>query len=274
MNNPLEFDKMEAKNAHYLLQTGAYFSSIHDLRGAQATFSDKVPDFIWNHAARISVSPDEVSGLIERVIHFYVEHDRLPCLYLSPMTRPTDLGQELVNRGFEVQDEEAWMFYVAGRPAPVETPPGFRIELIERQEQMKAFVRVFNEAYEDIDPGYGEALEREFQATRPRQKVIHHYLGLLGNEAVGVASLYSSGRYGGIYNVGTVPEHRRRGIGSSLTLRAVDDSFSLGTNVIFLQAEKGTDVERLYSHLGFTTSFVRQGYVLSQENSPEDRQEG
>jgi ribosomal protein S18 acetylase RimI-like enzyme len=65
--------------------------------------------------------------------------------------------------------------------------------------------------------------------------------------------LFSLERSGGIFNVGTLKEYRRRGVGTTLTLTAVSDSINEGNGLHTLQTTKGGNAERLYREIGFVT---------------------
>ncbi len=77
------------------------------------------------------------------------------------------------------------------------------------------------------------------------------YLAYVEGKPVGTCGLLSSMKTGCIYGVGTLKEYRRRGIGTTLTLRAVMDSINEGNDLHTLQAEKGGYAERLYRKTGF-----------------------
>ena len=77
------------------------------------------------------------------------------------------------------------------------------------------------------------------------------YLGYVEGKPVGISGLFSFVKTGGIFNVGTLVEYRRRGIGTTLTLRAVWDSTKEGNTLHMLHTGKGGDAERLYRKIGF-----------------------
>ena len=68
---------------------------------------------------------------------------------------------------------------------------------------------------------------------------------------MGTCLLSSLSGIGGIFNVGTLKEYRRRGIGAALTLQAVMDSIDEGNDLHILETVKGGNTEHLYRKIGF-----------------------
>jgi N-acetylglutamate synthase len=75
------------------------------------------------------------------------------------------------------------------------------------------------------------------------------YLGRVEGEEVTVAMAYRTGSEVGIFNVGTPPEHRRRGYGAAVTAHAVRSAFEEGADLGWLQTTKIG--ESVYRALGF-----------------------
>ena len=116
-----------------------------------------------------------------------------------------------------------------------------------------AEVQVFNkltlaifEMPPEWEAGFGEFNRESIQ------KGWRFYLGYVGGKPVGTCALFSSGKVGGIFNVGTLPSYRKQGIGTALTLHALRDSRDEGNEVHTLQAEHGGNAEHLYKKNGFT----------------------
>jgi GNAT superfamily N-acetyltransferase len=86
-----------------------------------------------------------------------------------------------------------------------------------------------------------------------------NYVGTLDGEPVGVASVFISGHVAGIYNVGTVEEHRGKGIGTAMTLAGALQARSRGCQVAVLQSSKlGLPV---YARMGFREICRYAAYV-------------
>ena len=60
--------------------------------------------------------------------------------------------------------------------------------------------------------------------------------------------------------VGTLPQHRRKGVASSLVIRAVADSQALGNRWTGLEVESDSAAEWVYKRLGFRPVHHRPRY--------------
>lgn len=68
---------------------------------------------------------------------------------------------------------------------------------------------------------------------------------------VAAAQLNSDGRIAEVDDVATLPEFRRRGYASAVVLRAVEEAFAAGHDLVFLVAEDEDWPKELYARLGF-----------------------
>jgi GNAT superfamily N-acetyltransferase len=78
---------------------------------------------------------------------------------------------------------------------------------------------------------------------------VAYYVGYLDGQPVATASRVTAQRTAGIYNVSTLREHRKRGIGAAITWRAALDGYAEGCVCAALQA---TDMGfNVYRRMGF-----------------------
>lgn len=258
----------KAENEFYKFQMGCCFSGSKKVKGALFLWS-KIKDSYWNYATKINIDEKDSEKLINRIIGFYKTKNRQPAIYFTPFTKTKKLPEFIEKFGFKSKYKDAWMFY-EGKEPKIEMPENFTIKLAKTIEEMKIFVDIFKKSYGGATPDepYG-ALPKEYSEcifdsfSKPQiGKSTIHYLGILGDKPVGIATLIYSGEFGCIFNVGTDPNYRKKGMGRVLTLNAVADSIKNGARIIFLQTEQGSFNEKYYNKLGFSTKFIGEGFVL------------
>jgi predicted acetyltransferase len=88
---------------------------------------------------------------------------------------------------------------------------------------------------------------------------LRSYLGRLDGEAVAASSLLVAAGVAGIYNVATLSEARRQGLGTAVTLEALREARELGYRIGVLQSSAmGFGV---YRRLGFEQHGTYHVYV-------------
>lgn len=124
-------------------------------------------------------------------------------------------------------------------------PPGLAIQRVTAPRELAAFSRVVAHAF-GLPLRLAEGL---FPPAILLEPGIELFLGTAGDEPVATATLIRSGGVAGVYNVATLPGHRRRGYGEALTWQAVSAGAARGCDMAALQAsEMGRPV---YERMGF-----------------------
>jgi ribosomal protein S18 acetylase RimI-like enzyme len=80
---------------------------------------------------------------------------------------------------------------------------------------------------------------------------VHAFVGRLDGRPVGYSLAIQSERTSGVYNVGTLPEARRRGVGTALTWAAVESGRRAGLDCVVLQSSEMA--VSMYQAMGFRT---------------------
>ena len=265
-----EFNILEkAEDQHHKFQIGMYFSNMKKTPEATFLWSDKIIDSDWNFASKINVSEKNLENFVEQVIEFYKSKNRNPAIYTTPFTNPKNISNLIEKFGFKLEFTDLWMFYEKDQPK-IKIPNNFTIKEVKTEEEMELFVKIFYKAYSgeteeetygELPKEYSETLFDSFKNEQINKKIIH-YLGFLGDVAISIATLIYSKDYAGIYNVGTIPNERKKGIGSALTLNCVNEAFNNNVKHIFLQTEEGSYNEKYYNKLKFDTKFSGKCFVL------------
>lgn len=186
------------------------------------------------------------SGIHE--IRAGIEQSKLPpLLKFGPNSEPKDLRTHLVKNGFVAMDHNppgmAIRLDGAGeeRPCPVD----LRIERVGDDEGLREWLSFF------------PLFEFNMFKVLMESPEVRLYLGRIDGEAIGTSMMFLSSGVAGLYQVEVSPEHRRRRIGTAMTLAPMEDARQLGYRIAVLQASKmGAPV---YRKIGFK-SYFRYNY--------------
>jgi GNAT superfamily N-acetyltransferase len=125
--------------------------------------------------------------------------------------------------------------------------PGLQITRVLDPDTLRVWGQTFGVGYE-LPSQIAEHFVA-LMACGGRDSLMHHYLADHGSTPIAAASLWLAAGVAGIYNVATVPDARRQGIGATQTAAALRDARAMGYRAAILQpSEMGFPV---YQRLGF-----------------------
>lgn len=180
--------------------------------------------------------------------------------WTGPSTEPADLGERLIARGLTRWETEA------GAPGMVATlstlkteslatvPVGFTIHVVDNDEALADFGRVFTAAYA-VPEWAGQAWVDATRQMGIQQAPWRLYLGRFQGEPVATTLLFINAGVAGLYAVGTVPAVRSQGIGSAIVVKSLLDARAAGCQHAVLFATEMA--VHLYGRLGFQDSGAR-----------------
>lgn len=228
-----------------------------DVEGAVIACYPELPILPCNHAADINVNEDEVENLLNTVIkHVRSRGSSLVRFRITPLTRPRTFSSFLESHGFDKEAEDSIMVF-KGKGLEDELSPGVEVREISESE-----VDVGNRLDFTI-------FEFPIEWKKDFDKVIlgwmrkggRFYVAYVDGKPVGTSFLFSLMKTGGIFNVGTLKEYRKRGIGTILTVHAINESVKEGNALHTLQTTKGGNAERLYKEIGFVTDHTASWFI-------------
>lgn len=227
--------------------------TVEDHGNVVLVLNPKLPAKALNFACKVDAGESSKEQVIDYVVDTFRKHGLTPHFHLWSITRPSDFGVDLWQRGFQEDGELDVMTWKAAADLPA--PAGVRVRSVSSSADMEAAVnlviRGFGFPAEWKDALLG-SLTEEAETLGGET-----FLGEIDGRTVGVASLVrTEDRIAGIYNVATDPEFRRRGVATALSLRCIEAFRGAGDEALTLQVLRGSDAQRLYEKLGFETAYT------------------
>ncbi|MDQ2906854.1 MAG: GNAT family N-acetyltransferase [Chloroflexota bacterium] len=207
----------------------------------------------FNGVLRFSLANEDapyVEARIAQVLDYFRAREVGIGWPVGPTTRPAALPAYLETHGLVRESDHIGMvadlFTLNEEQPPV---VGLAIKEVLDQETLQAWrpvtLRGFETTAEHAQMYYEGYRTLGFGGELPW----HHYLGYLDGEPVASGSLLLHAGVAGIYGITTVPEARRRGIGTAITLHALREARALGYRVgILFPSDMGLNV---YRRIGF-----------------------
>lgn len=217
-------------------------------------FLSKHPFHLANGIVQTHCSESAVEEQLERFIAY-----RIPMTWLvGPSTQPAGLGACLEQHGWMGEAAPGMALDLHSLDKWPASPPKLRILRVSNEEQLKTWLRVMTVGSGIPEEGLTLLLDIVSRRGFQEDPTVHYYLGMFDDRPVATSLLYLGGGVVGIYNVATLPEVRRQGIGRVLTVLPLLQARLLGYQIGVLQASPlGLN---LYRRLGFREYCTFQAY--------------
>jgi GNAT superfamily N-acetyltransferase len=219
---------------------------------------------VYNMVVRAHVAPEAVGTRIEQTMqHFTARHVPMQW-FLGPTTRPVDLGRHLVAYGLQHAGEVPGMAIdLRALNEPRATPADLSIQQVRDAAAMEQWVEAFLKGYDIVGVTVQELLNLHTPLGLGDNPRWRHYLGLLHGQPVATSWLSIGAGVAGIYGVATLPDARRQGLGTALTLAPLIDARAMGYRIGILQSTAmGYNV---YRRLGFQEYCQFSVYLWSRQ---------
>jgi ribosomal protein S18 acetylase RimI-like enzyme len=252
---------------HFECLQGMYFSDYQQVEGGSLLFSDVIKDPYYNFFA--PGSPVAGIPLPATVGEEFVRRGRQPAVYLTPQA---DGGHDS-SVADAVWARDAWLIGDVHMLASSDDGDGrlrvSTVGLADRDAYVAAFTAAYSgddpdDPYGQLDAAYSESLRTSFDADVAGYRK-YYVMAAVGEQPVGVAAMLTAGSLAGVYGVGTVPAHRRAGVGSTMMSHLARIAAEDGVTHIMLQTEAGSAVQRWYEKLGYRHVFDASYLTISQE---------
>lgn len=243
---------------HFECLQGMYFSEYRRTAAGALLFSSDITDPYYNFYAP-NIVTDGLEVPPEHLAEF-TDRGRAPAVYAAPEVG----GTVQVPEGAEVWARDAWLIGDAVRLAERTAGPGkSELSLVgidRRDEYVATFATAYSgdapdDPYGELDPAYRQSLHRSFEVSSGTYEK-HYLLASQGGVPLGVACMFVKGGLAGVYGVGTVPGHRRAGIGTAMMAFLAKLAVERGARTMLLQTEAGSPVQRWYEQQGYRHVFT------------------
>lgn len=221
-------------------------AEVHDEAEIMWSMTD-IPFPLFNSIMRAQLPPERIDTTIQTIIA-QAESRNVPLLWWTgPTTQPAELGRHLERHGFVSEGQMPGMAVdLANLKENPPMPSGLTVQQVRDDETLKQWSQVCAAGFGM--PDFAADAFHDFMCHVDPDTVLA-YLGWRNDQPVATSLLVLAAGVAGIYNVATIPEARRQGIGAIMTLSPLRDARDRKYKVGILQAsEMGVDV---YRSLGF-----------------------
>lgn len=196
-----------------------------------------------NYLFQPRFSETTIEDRIQRIREGIEQRKLPPLLKFGPKARPVNLRERLLRNGFLAMDHNppGMAMGLDAVDGKCSFPGNLRIERVVDEVGLREWLSFFTLFEFDMFKVLIES---------PRVRL---YVGRIDGEPVGTSMLFLSSGVAGIYQVEVSPEHRRKGIGTDLTLAPMRDAREMGYRIAVLQASKMG--EPVYKKIGFESYF-------------------
>lgn len=221
-------------------------AEVHEDAEIMWTMTD-VPFPLFNSIFRAQLPSDKIDATIQSLLA-QGSLRNIPLLWWTgPATHPDNLGDYLLKHGF-IQAG-----VVPGMAVDLEhlnenlpAVSGLSVKAVRDTETMQQWIQTCITGFGMPDSLIGPFSEFMSQSSSGE---IQPYLGLLNNQPVATSLMVLAEGVAGLYNIATIPEARRKGIGAWMTLIPLLEARTQGYRAGILHAsEMGIGV---YRSLGF-----------------------
>jgi GNAT superfamily N-acetyltransferase len=225
--------------------------SLHEEEGL-IWFETPMPIIPYNGVIKFQIQPDADQVINEIMEHFRERKTQFMWVY-HPSSEPDDLQERLLKYGLKDVEPIPGMARTLDDLEEVPLiPDGIDIRKVESDRDVSAFYQFA--AWRWNVPAQHQAeyesIAKCFRFGEPNTKA-HMWQAWREGTPVAKAGMYLTPGSAGIYAVATRPEARRLGLAKALTLTALHEARSLGSEVAVLHSTPMA--EGLYRSIGFET---------------------
>ena len=206
-----------------------------------------VPSDTFNTVCGARLDPAAADDRIAAAIGHFRDRGVPFAWWVSPVSRPADLGARLVAHG--LVEAELGMALDLARLPVAPPPPGLVVRQVNSPAEVAEYAGVLAANWDPPDAAVVDFYACAAAAVLAPGCPARHYVGYLDGEPVATSECFLGHEAAGLYAVVTLPRARRRGIGTAMVKAALADARAAGYRTATLQASAGG--QGIYARLGF-----------------------
>lgn len=240
-----------SENLYALFRSMQVLPGCEVVEGERLSYHHAFPENpMFRGVWRTRLSEAEIESTIDEAIDWFEQRNAKNFFWWTDsQTQPAELPERLLNRGFDGNLEGDPGMALDLNILKEENPSdGLNILQAVDQVTLNDWRDVFAAAFEMPISG-GQAWVDATLSAEGGYAPWKMYVGYLDDRPVAISMLFNGAGVSGIYAIGTLPEMRRKGFGSAITLKPLLDARRQGYRYAVLFATRlGYPV---YERLGF-----------------------
>ena len=237
---------------HRVLAMRGIGGTVEDRGNVVLVVNPDLPAKGFNFACKVDAGDTSKEQVIDYVVERFRGNGLTPHFQLWSITRPSDFSVDLWQRGFTEDGELDVMTWK--RPTTLSPRAGVGVHPARTNAEMARACEIVLRGF-DFPMAWKDVLLSSLE-TAGEEVRGQTFLAEVDGKPAGVASLVTAGDgISGIYSVATLPEFRRRGVATALSLKCIEAYQETNDEVLSLQVLHGSEAQRLYEKLGFETAY-------------------
>ena len=238
MSDDRRVDALVANFLSWLPILAAFPDARFEERHGVPSWTSSVPLPFFNGLVGAPSDSEVIDELLERF-------DDVPVIWVVPP--PGDITADLERRGFEVELLPGMTIDLAAMSPPV-LPRGVEIRAVDDEPALLETATEVAFTTTGCPPSAVPPMIDTLARTDDRARFTT-FLATVDGVPAAASALVVSDEMAGIYNVGTLPEFRRRGLGALVSVAALVAGKARGCTIGGLQASQ--QAESVYRAIGF-----------------------
>ena len=204
--------------------------------------STGIDDNTYNGVGWAQLNESNADEMIQATLAHFIERDRPFLWYVDEDTLPSDLGERLEQQGcVSLPDGVSMALKLHNMNAITKLVPGLTIKRVQTPAEMAQWSSVYNQDEQREKLFISLGLEGDHR--------LRHYLALLDDQPVGTSSAFWGSESVGLYHVEVIPEVRRQGIGTAITVAPLLEAHRAGYQLAVLGPTP--EAQSMYRRIGF-----------------------